>query len=214
MNDSIVTRSLNSELSTLITKSTAADLKSEEQRFALLCSMKDAGFESAINVKACDPEKNPRGATKPEREFLRDAVIKGLPKHAQEILALGKAGMKRKTDGPSEKKSELTTGNWAYWNKQPASRLNKIASKLDSVVWSDELPVFKNGEAVEGEFTSGWAYEKDLPSAGGNAQTPKTPRTKILEALAKAVSICEKDEAPDYDAASIKKAINAVIKSL
>ncbi len=56
--------------------------------------------------------------------------------------------------------------------------------------------------------------KKDLPSAGGNAQTPKTSRTKILEALAKAVSICEKDETPDYDAASIKKAINAVIKSL
>jgi len=213
MNDSIVTRSLNSELSTLITKSTAADLRSEEQRFALLCSMKDAGFEFAVNVKAYDPETNPLGATKPEREFLRDAVIKGLPKHAQEILALGKAGMKRITDGPSVKKSELTTGNWSYWNKQPASRLNKIASKLDSVVWSDELPVFKNGEAVEGEFTSGWAYEKDLPS-GGNAQTPKTARTKILEALAKAVAICEKDETPDYDAASIKKAINAVIKSL
>ena len=78
MNDSIVTRSLNPELSTLITKSTAADLRSEEQRFALLCSMKDAGFEFAVNVKAYDPETNPRGATKPEREFLRDAVIKGL----------------------------------------------------------------------------------------------------------------------------------------
>jgi len=213
MNDSIVTRSLNSELSTLITKSTAADLRSEEQRFALLCSMKDAGFEFAINVKAYDPEANPLGATKPEREFLRDAVIKGLPKHAQEILALGKAGMKRKTDCASVKKSELTTGNWVSWNKQPASRLSKIAAKLDSVVWSDELPVFKNGEAVEDEFTSGWVYEKDLPNSG-DAQTPKTSRTKILEALAKAVAICEKDETPDYDATSIKKAINAVIKSL
>lgn len=214
MNDLVITRSLNPELSTLLTRSTAADMRSEEQRFALLCSMKDAGFESAVNVKPYDPETNPHGATKPEREFLRDAVVKGLPKHAQEILALGKAGMKRITDGPSVKKSELTTGNWAYWNKQPASRLNKIAAKLDSVVWSDELPVFRNGEAIEGEFTSGWAYEKDLPSASGSAQTPKTSRTKILEALAKAVSICEKDETPDYDAASIKKAINAVIKSL
>ena len=42
----------------------------------------------------------------------------------------------------------------------------------------------------------------------------KSPKTKILEALAKVVAQCEKDEAPDYDAVKVKKAINAVIKSL
>ena len=48
----------------------------------------------------------------------------------------------------------------------------------------------------------------------GTPTTPKTNKTKILEALAKVVSICEKDEAPDYNAAGTKKALNEVIKSL
>jgi hypothetical protein len=210
------TRNLDSGLGKMITASINAELTTEDLRFSVLCALKEAGFEKAEHCSPFHAENNPEGCTPAERKWLIDHIAKGLPAGAQEILALGKEGMQYVTKTPTQKKTEPTTGNWDYWNRQPASRLGKISKQLDQVIWSKKIPVHDvEGKEVEGEFQEGWAYSKDVvDGTGGQAKTPKSPKTKILEALAKVVAQCEKDEAPDYDAAKVKKAINAVIKSL
>ena len=209
------TRNLDSGLGNLLAASVEAENKNISLRFAVLCAMKEAGF---VLPEHCSPrsETNPEGCSPVERQWLLDKCTAGLPEEAQEMLALPKESMPYKAMTTTKTKLEHTDQNWSYWNKQPASKLSKIAKQLDQVIWSKKIPVHDvNGQEIEGKFQEGWAWSKDVTDGtGGQVKTPKSPKTKILEALTKVVAQCEKDEAPDYDAVKVKKAINAVIKSL
>lgn len=215
MTNATPTRNLDSGLGNLISASVEAENKNINLRFAVLCAMKEAGF---TQPEHCSPrsDSNPEGCSPVERQWLLDKCIAGLPEEAQAMLAKPKEAMPYKAMTSTKTKLEPTDQNWSYWNKQPASKLSKIAKQLDQVIWSKKIPVHDvNGQEIEGKFQEGWAWSKDVADGtGGQVKTPKSPKTKILESLAKIVAQCEKDESPDYDAAKVKKACNAIIKSL
>ena len=215
MSKATATRNLDSGLGNLLSASVEAENKNISLRFAVLCALKEAGFTRPEHVKVRSKD-NPEGASPVERQWLVDQCKAGLPEEAQEMLKLPKESMPYKAMTTTKTKLEPTDQNWSYWNKQPASKLGKIANQLDQVIWSKKIPVHDvNGQEIEGKFQEGWAWSKDVTDGtGGQVKTPKSPKTKILEALAKVVAQCEKDETPDYDAVKVKKAINAVIKSL
>ncbi len=74
-----------------------------------------------------------------------------------------------------------------YWQQQVGARRNDFKRQLE---------------------------KRESAGESGTATTPKTNKTKILEALSKVVSICEKDEAPDYNAAETKKMVSLLIKTI
>jgi len=74
-----------------------------------------------------------------------------------------------------------------YWQQQVGARRNDFKRQLE---------------------------KRENAGESGTPVTPKTNKTKILEALAKVVSICEKDEAPDYNATETKKTVSLLIKTI
>jgi hypothetical protein len=103
------------------------------------------------------------------------------------IVAGFSAPVRKLMSVPVKSLSDNEKSERRYWQQQIGARRNDFKRQLE---------------------------KRESAGDSDTVTTPKTNKTKILEALSKAIAICEKDEAPDYNAAGTKKSLNEVIKSL
>ena len=103
------------------------------------------------------------------------------------IVAGFSATVRKLMSVPVKSLSDNEKSERRYWQQQIGARRNDFKRQLEKRENADE---------------------SDTPV------TVKTNKTKILEALSKVVSICEKDEAPDYNAAETKKMVSLLIKTI
>jgi len=174
---------LSASAAAMVTAHIKSDVVSDGKKVKAVDAIQSCGITSTL----LESVKN--GGCKETRESVSNAIVLGFPANAQKLLATGTKGM-------SEKNKEVKK----YWQQQ-------IGSKI--ATYRHQLKLREGVETTRGAQTPDGETDKDAETNSDGSV--KSAKTVIIEALLKAKTRAQKEDAPDFDVTKLVKAIDVAL---